>query len=500
MYRSAVVETHKKVRAINRDASRYGTFAEIGAGQEVARWFFRVGGASDTVAKTISAYDCAVGDAIYGSTDQPVSRERLLATLDHEFSLLVERLRAKKGEVTSFFVFANAVFDGTLHSTTIANPEPSDYRKGHSHGWIGVRFQAQPGGTYNDVILHVWLHDVSSVDKQEALGVLGVNLIYSTFYFYRDPSAMISSFIDELRDDRIEIDMLELSGPVFREVDNQWVNLELVRRKYTSSVIFAPDHTIHQAAEILKQRPVVISRGSFRPIFKDSLGMVAKGLQVFSGFLLPHHGAPLEIMEISLTNLRDGEVFDTSDYLARIDLLAQLGKTVMVSNRPEFYSLASHIRRNTNKPIALVLGSSLLEEIFDEKYYENLDGGLLEACGRLFKRDLMLFVYPVIEFKSHKIKRLSDVCLPNSLRHLFDYLCKSGCIIPLEVPDDNVSIVDQQIDIYSQIIEGNKEWEKMVPNVVLERIKVRGYFGYNIKRAKDLINDLQSDRLQNVVG
>jgi len=458
--------THKKALAINRDESRYGTFAEIGAGQEVARWFFRVGGAASTVAKTMSAYDMTFSDAIYGPAEQHVSRQRLITMLDHEYHLLIERLGSKRGERSSFFVFANTV-------------KAKGFRgEGNYHGWMGVRFQAQPGGSANDVIVHFWLHDQSNLDQQEALGIFGVNLLYGSAYHHHDPKLIIQELMDGLNPERIEIDMLEFRGSTFNGLDNQWVNLELVKRRYTSSAIFAPDQTVHQAAELLYRRPVIVSRGSFRPIFKGSLDMVHQGVQRFRQIIPEEAGEPLEIMEISLTNLRDGESFDTADYLARIDLLSQLGKTVMVSNRPEFHSLAAHLRRNTKKPIGLVLGASLLEEIFDERYYENLDGGLLEAFGRLFKRDLTLFVYPVIESHTNRVKRAKDIIIPKNLSHLLSYLLHCQSIIDLEVPEKEVTIVDKQIDVVTLIANNDHSWEKLVPEAVFKRIKERGYFGY----------------------
>jgi len=462
--------TAKKAITINRDESRYGTFAEIGAGQEVARWFFRVGGAASTVAKTMSAYDMTFSDAIYGPAEQYVSRKRLITMLDHEYDLLLERLGEKRGDRNSFFVFANTV-------------KAKGFRgEGNYHGWMGVRFQAQPGGEANDVVVHCWLHDSSNIDQQEALGIFGVNLLYGASYHHHAHELIIEELMDGLDPERIEIDMLEFRGPAFGNLDNQGVNLELVKRRYTSSAIFAPDQTVHQAAELLYRRPIIISRGSFRPVFKGSLDMVSRGIEKFTKILPEGVGEPLEIMEISLTNLRDGELFDSHDYLARIDLLRQIGKTVMVSNRPEFHSLAAHLRRNTNKPIGIVLGSSLLEEIFDERYYENLDGGLLEAFGRLFKRDLTLFVYPVIESHTGRIKRARDIVIPKKLNHLLSYLLHCQSIVDLDMKDDDVVIVDRQIDVVSQIAQNDHSWEKLVPEPVLKRIKEQGYFGYKRKK------------------
>jgi hypothetical protein len=456
--------TQRKALALNRDEGRYGTFAEIGAGQEVARWFFQVGGASGTVAKTMSAYDMVFSDAIYGPAKQYVSRQRLLTMLDHEYDLLLERLDATRGERSHFFVYANTV-------------KARGYQgRGDCHGWMGVRFQTEPRGAANEIIVHVWLNDPSNLSQQEALGIFGVNLIYAAMYHFSDPRLIITSLVDGLTPKRIEIDMLEFRGPAFEELDNYWVNLELVRRQYTSSAIFAPNREILQASELLYLHPLIVCRGSFRPVMSSVLEMLNHGKEKFAE-MVEDQDECLEIMEISIKNLREGEVFDSDDYLARIDLLNQLGKTVMVSNRPQFHRLAAHLRRNTKKNIGLVLGAPLLKEIFEQRYYEDLDGGLLEACGRLFKRDLTLFVYPVIDPQTGILQTASSIEIPENLRHLLTYLLHTGSIRELEVADANL-LGDKQSEIAAAIARGESGWESWVPEQVATTIKKKGYFGW----------------------
>ena len=456
--------TQRKALALNRDASRYGTFAEIGAGQEVARWFFQVGGASGTVAKTMSAYDMIFSDEIYGSARPYVSRKRLLTMLDHEYDLLVQRLGDIRGERSNFFVFANTV-------------KARGYRgRGDCHGWMGIRFQTEPLGEPNEIIVHVWLNDPSNLSQQEALGIFGVNLIYAAMYHFLDPRLIMTTLVDGLSAERIEIDMLEFRGDAFRGLDNHWVNLELVRRQYTSSAIFAPNREILQAAELLYRNNLVVCRGSFRPVLSSVLDMVELGKRAFMSSL-PEQETSLEIMEISLKNLREGEEFDSEDYLARIDLLNELGKTVMISNRPQFHRLAAHLRRNTKKSIGLVLGAPLLQEIFDERYYEDLDGGLLEAFGRLFKRDLTLFVYPVIDPKTKTLLTASNIEVPESRGHLLHYLLESRSIC--ELPSTGKELHgDKQSEVACAIAEGGSGWERWVPDLVATRIKQFGYFDW----------------------
>src|SRR6266702_3802132 len=218
------VGTDKKALQINLDVSKYGTFAEIGAGQEVARRFFRVGGAASTIAKTMSAYDMTFSDAIYGPTDRYVSRVRLRTMLDHEYDLLLERLNAKLGDERTFFVFADTVAARSFK------------QHNESHGWLGVRFQTQPHGEPSQIIIHVRMLDETNVDQQEALGVIGVNLIYGAF-FYAEPEKLISSLQENLAPGRIEVDIIKFSGPLFCKIDNRLMSLQLVSQGLTSAVM-----------------------------------------------------------------------------------------------------------------------------------------------------------------------------------------------------------------------------------------------------------------------
>src|SRR3954453_22736402 len=247
------IGTDEKALHINLDSAKYGTFAEIGAGQEVARRFFLVGGAAGTIAKTMSAYDMTFSDAIYGPADLYVSRVRLNTMLDHEYNLLVERLDAKLGSHRTFFVFADTVAARSFK------------QHNESHGWLGVRFQSETRGEPSQIIIHVRMLDEGNVDQQEALGVVGVNLLYGAFYYHL-PEKLIASLQENLAEDRIQVDMIKFSGPAYAGVDNRLMSLQLVSQGLTNAVMFTADGESVQPAEILHKKAIIIERGSFRPV------------------------------------------------------------------------------------------------------------------------------------------------------------------------------------------------------------------------------------------
>src|SRR5438874_12728529 len=300
------LDTSQKAQRINHDAKRYGTFAEIGAGQEVARCFFRAGGAASTVAKTISAYDMAVSDAIYGPTDRYVSRRRLRAMLDHEYQLLEQRLAEKQGSRTAFFVFAN----------TVAT------RREEGHGWLGIRFQAEAGAGPSEILIHVRMLDKENVRQQEALGIIGVNFIHGTFYLHRAPESLIRSLLDNLTWERVEVDMIRFSGPAFGRVENRLMALQLVRQGLTEAAMLTAKGEAIQWAEVLYNKPVLVQRGSFRPVTKATLDVLERGFEQF--ILEPELNGetPVVLMEMTLRHLTTGDVIEEQDFLDRAETLS----------------------------------------------------------------------------------------------------------------------------------------------------------------------------------
>ena len=458
------IATDKKALQINLDVSKYGTFAEIGAGQEVARRFFHVGGAASTIAKTMSAYDMTFSDAIYGPADRYVSRVRLQTMLDHEYGLLVERLDAKFGAERTFFVFADTVAARSFK------------HHNESHGWLGVRFQPRPRTEPSQIIIHVRMLDEANVEQQEALGVVGVNLLYGAFY-HDEPEKLISSLQENLAPGRIEVDMIKFSGPAFQGVDNRLMSLQLVSQGLTNAVMFKADGETVQPAEVFYKKAILVERGSFRPVTYATNDMLDGACRVFLAQSDCSQEDLVVLMEMTLENLLAGGQLNHADFLARVDILGTLGRTVLISRFGEYYRLAGYLFRYTNKNIGLVMGVPSLIEIFDEKYYLNLEGGILEALGRMFKGGLKLYVYPMIDEATAKIVSATQIKVAPNLRSLFRYLIDNQFV--QEITDYHPEYLRiHPPDVLSRLQSGDTTWERMVPPEVVRMIKKREFFGY----------------------
>jgi hypothetical protein len=458
------VGTDKKALQINLDSKKYGTFAEIGAGQEVARRFFHVGGAAGTVAKTMSAYDMTFSDAIYGTTDRYVSRGRLQTMLDHEYELLRERLNAKFGSERTFFVFADTVAARSFK------------QHNESHGWLGVRFQSEPQGEPSQIIIHVRMRDEANVDQQEALGVLGVNFLYGAFY-HREPEKLISSLQENLAPRRITVDMIKFSGPAFAGVDNRLMSLQLVSQGLTNAVMFTADGESVQPAEIFYKKAILVERGSFRPVTYATNDMLDGARRVFLSQSGCSENDLVVLMEMTLDNLLAEGDLNHADFLARVDVLGTLGRTVLISRFGEYYRLAAYLSRYTNQALGLVMGVPSLLEIFDEKYYLNLEGGILEALGRMFKGNLKLYVYPMIDEKTGELLTAGKIQVAPNLQSLFRYLIDNNFIQEItHYNPDYLKIYPP--DALAKLQAGDSAWEAMVPPEVAQIIKERGFFHY----------------------
>ncbi|PYJ22995.1 MAG: nicotinate-nucleotide adenylyltransferase [Verrucomicrobia bacterium] len=458
------IATDKKALQINLDVSKYGTFAEIGAGQEVARRFFHVGGAASTIAKTMSAYDMTFSDAIYGPADRYVSRVRLQTMLDHEYGLLVERLDAKFGAEKTFFVFADTVAARSFK------------HHNESHGWLGVRFQPRPRTEPSQIIIHVRMLDEANVEQQEALGVVGVNLLYGAFY-HDEPEKLISSLQENLAPGRIEVDMIKFSGPAFQGADNRLMSLQLVSQGLTNAVMFKADGETVQPAEVFYKKAILVERGSFRPVTYATNDMLDGACRVFLAQSDCSQEDLVVLMEMTLENLLAGGQLNHADFLARVDILGTLGRTVLISRFGEYYRLAGYLFRYTNKNIGLVMGVPSLIEIFEEKYYLNLEGGILEALGRMFKGGLKLYVYPMIDEATGKIVSATQIKVAPNLRSLFRYLIDNQFV--QEITDYHPEYLRiHPPDVLSRLQSGDTTWERMVPPEVVRMIKKREFFGY----------------------
>ena len=483
-----LLTTNRKALTINLDEHKYGTFAEIGAGQEVARIFFQAGGASGTVAKTISAYDMTFSDAIYGKAPRYVSRERLNLMLDHEYQLLLERLAASRGERTTFFVFADTVAARNYKGTNEA------------HGWMGIRFQTEPGGPPNEIMIHVRMWDKENVLQQEALGIVGTNLIYGAFYYRDDPQRIAQSLIDNLTADRIEVDMLRFSGPAFKHVDNRLMSLSLVQFGLTNAVMFGPNGDVLQPSEVLYKKAILVERGSFRPVTHVNVDMLNCATAQFVQEPLVKGKEVIVLMEITMNNLLAAGSIDAQDFLSRVDLLADIGFTVLISNYSEYFRLTSYFRRYTKEMIGVAMGINNLLEIFNEKYYENLEGGILESFGRLFRNSVKLYIYPMRQdayghylgtgqttaaptatnassFAASVLITAKNVQVVDHLRNLYNHLLENHYIECIVGYDTSILHIFSR-DVLRRIKENDPTWEEMAPPSVVAAIKNRRLFGY----------------------
>jgi hypothetical protein len=458
-----MLTTHQKALALNLDAKTYGSIAEIGGGQEVARWFFRVGGAAGTVAKTISAYDMAISDRIYGAAKPYVSRKRLDSMLDSEFAMVSDQLKDKAGESRRFFAFADTVATRRFHSSD------------HGHGWIGIRFQAQPRQEPSQITLHVHLLDAAPEREQDALGILGVNLIYGACLRHDSPPDLIASLMDELTRERIEIDMIKFAGPAFPGVDNRLMSLQLVEKGFTDAAMFTADGEVVQPSEVLYKKPILIERARFRPVTKLTVDLLERARDAFVKQPDVAGQQPVVLAEMSLRNFVQSSDMGHADFLARAETLGALGFDVLISNFELNYEVADYLAAYTDKPIGVAVGLRIVKKFVEEQFYTGLAGGVLEGAGRLFKRSVKIYVYPARDPKSGKIETIDDVVVPSPWQHLFQLLRELGRLQALRPSDEGLLSIDPQ-DVSRRIIEGDASWETMVPQKAAEIIKSKHLF------------------------
>lgn len=445
--------TYDKALELNLDPGIYGTFAEIGAGQETANWFFRASGTAGLVAKTISAYDMTMSDALYGHADRYVSAERLGAMLDHEYAILLERLEPKRGKETMFFSFCNTVRARGWKDS------------GECHGWLGVRYQMKPGDPPSDIVLHVRLLDARTIDQMEALGTVGVNLIHSAFHHRGHLQKFVESLVDNLAAGRVEVDLLKFTGHGYGFFDNRLCALQLVESGLTDATMFLPSGEVVQPAEALYRHPVLLLRGSFDPVMNVHLKMLERARDGFvSGLSEADRGAAVELCEISTHNLLRGRGVDPVDFLDRADALQSLGKTVLLSRCAEFHRIAAFLNRYTNRPVGIILSIGLLNELFKPKWSENLAGGLLESFGRLFKEGVTLHVFPWKNRKNGELVTADNFRAPEDSVHLYRHFLANGRIQAIPCEDDRILSYTGR-DVCRMINAGEERWRELVPEV-----------------------------------
>jgi hypothetical protein len=459
-----------KALRINLNQSIYGTFAEIGAGQETVRHFFRAGASSGTIAKAMSAYDKDFSDAIYGIEEDGryVTESRLKKMLAHETRLIEERLKRDKHPNKIFFSYAN----------TVATIDFAKQYKGH--GWVGISFQVAPGEEYNEILLHIRFKETDARLQQETLGILGVNLIYGAFYKHNDPKKLLRYLYDHLDKDQLEIDTINFSGPRFANIDNRLMSLQLVKNGMTDAVMFGPDGKNILPAAVLYKKNILALRGSFRPVTKVNMNMYKKSYDMFIQENKVDKDNTFVIFEITLSNLKaEGEI-DERDFLDRAELLCSLGQTVMISNFQEFYKVVEYFSDFTKARMGLAMGVNNLVDIFDEKYYRHLSGGILEAFGKLFYRDLKVYLYPM-KGEDGAIINSDNLKVHPRMKELYKFFKFNGKVIDIaNYDEDNLEIFSRHV--LKMIVNGETGWEKMLPDGTAEIIKQHKLFGYQSKK------------------
>ena len=461
-------QTLQKALEINLDNCKYGTIVEIGAGQEVARNFFRAGGAAGTVAKTMSAYDMQVSDDIYGAEEigRYVSRSRLKKMLDKEYTAVTELLAPTRAKNTTFFSYAATV------------TAKSYLQKNECHGWIGIRLQLYPNAAPSDIILHLRMLDNDGSAQQEALGVIGVNLIHAAYTYFTQPKKIIESLVDDLEPERIEVDMINFSGPYFEETENRLMNLHLVHSSLTHAIMFNPQGEIQVPAEVLYKKNILVIRGSFTPLTKVHIDMTRCGQQHFNEMEYINAEKTIVLAELTMASLTVGDEIDDADFLARVDMLNTQGYTVMISNYLRYFRLRAYFRRYTKQQIGMILGISNLDLIFTEEYYEGLEGGILEAFAKLFPDNTHLYIYPYKNPDREELVTVDNFHPPKNLQHLYNHLLENGYLVGLKNVDESLLGISPA-KILTDIQKGPGEWEKNVPDSIAKMIIDKKLLGFS---------------------
>jgi hypothetical protein len=460
------IPANRKALKINLDTAFYGSFAEIGGGQEVARHFFQAGAASGTVARTISAYDKRFSDVLYdaGHSDRYVSEERLLKMLGAEFRELQSLLAAERPDAC-FFAFADTV--------EILNYAKSNY----AHGWMGIRYQLHPGGGVNTVIMHIKLTENDGLLQQKTLGILGVNLIYACKYYYNSPNIFLQSLTDNLSTDRFRITMMQMSGPDLDYVDNRLLGVQLVQNGMTHAIMFDRNGQIRQPSDMLYKKNVLAFRGTFRPITHVTEDILERSMELFRRDEDYEPDNTYFFCEITLNNVLTEGVVDARDFLERVDMLNAMGQNVMVSDFREYYKLVEFFSNFKLKKLRVVVGVPTLEKILDKQYYSHLRGGIMEALGKLFPDNMKLYIYPTLSKEYGELVTSASVKMEKDVQLLFEYLRVNRFILDL------VSGMTEHLHITSHevlemIRKGQEGWEEYVPAQVAGTIKEKKLFGY----------------------
>lgn len=459
--------TSAKALRLNLDEKKYGTIVEIGAGQEVARQFFLAGAAAGTIAKTMSAYDMKFSDAIYGVQEDRryVSKARVKAMMEQEFDLVLDRVGDTRSRSSRYFAYAATVAAKSFN------------RANECHAWCGIRVQMYPGAEPSDITVHVRMLDDNAEAQQQALGVIGVNLIYAAYYYFENPKKIIDSLTDNIKANRIEIDSIEFKGPYFEDVDNRAKNIHLIRSWKTRAIMFKPDGSVAVPAEMLYKKNVLTIRGSFRPVTKLNVDMIEQGQLAFGKLPGVEKGNTVAIAEITLNDSRGNDAkVPSKDIIARVQLLNSLGYNVMVSDYTRYFSLRAYFRQYTKLQIGIVVGMINIKQIFDEESYRGVEGGILEGFGKLFPDNTRLFVYPELDSEG-ELNDFTSVKVPDHLRFLYRHLLENNFIQGIDCSDPNLFKIFSR-DVLKQVTKGRGDWENALPEGAVEEIMKNNFFGF----------------------
>ncbi len=440
--------TQEKALDINLDSLFYGSFAEIGAGQEVARQFFQAGRASQTIALTISAYDMTFSDIIYGKekSGRYVCKPRLEKMLDKEYSKVVTRLTEERGDKTCFFSFADTVSTGSKN-----------------HGWLGVRFQAKPNAEPQTVLFHVRLLDKHRLQQQETLSRLGVNLMYSCFYERKNSDDFLAGLFDQIKDESIAIDIIEFSGEEFKKYDPVLFHLKLVHQGWSEAILVDENGVLQNPGDYLYNKPLMIQRGAYNPVTNTHLDIFKRGLEHFKKEFNLKSGDVLGFFEFILDNRIKGSKLTPEDSLRRIHMINALGIPALVTRFTLFYQVKEWVRLTTPKPLAIVISAAYLEKLFDVNFYLDLSGSLLEGLGKLLGRYSRIYIYP---HKTSEICIMTKSFFPKpDVKNIFMHFIENKNIQDIAGCDEINEFIHSD-DVNKLIKKKDNSWKKLVPEKI----------------------------------